>query len=183
MDVLSGGRTILGVGAGWHRPEFDAFSRWESDGVRVDQTTEGLDLILQLLGGDTVDFQGEHYSASGAQVAPRPVQRPHPPLWFGTSGERMMELTARHGNGWIPTLIGPNEYRRGMEKPPVTPRRDGCAGRYRGRSARLHGIHRRQSLPGHDQGVRGCWLRLLRSGVVVPTGRDGPANRLGSAAR
>ena len=116
VDVLSGGRTILGVGAGWHRPEFDGFSRWESDGVRVDQTTEGLDLILRLLGGDTVDFRGEHYSASGAVVAPRPVQRPHPPLWFGTSGRRMMKLAARYGDAWIPTMIGPHEYRRGMER-------------------------------------------------------------------
>ena len=116
VDVLSGGRTIIGVGAGWHRPEFDGFSRWESDGVRVDQTAEGLDLILRLLGGGPVDFRGEHYSASGAEVAPRPVQQPHPPLWFGTRGKRMMELAARFGDVWIPTEIEPREYRRGMER-------------------------------------------------------------------
>ena len=48
MDVLSGGRLILGVGAGWHQPEFDGFSRWESSGVRVVQTTEALDLMVRL---------------------------------------------------------------------------------------------------------------------------------------
>ena len=115
LDVLSGGRLTVGVGAGWHQPEFDAFSRWEPAGVRVDQTAEALDLMVRLWEGGPVDFAGEHYSATGAQITPPPVQRPHPPLWFGTRGRRMMELTARYGDGWIPTNIEPDEYRRGIE--------------------------------------------------------------------
>jgi alkanesulfonate monooxygenase SsuD/methylene tetrahydromethanopterin reductase-like flavin-dependent oxidoreductase (luciferase family) len=116
VDVLSGGRAILGVGAGWHQPEFDGFSRWEPAGVRVDQTTEALDLITRLWKGSPVDFQGTHYSASGAQIAPTPVQKPHPPLWFGTRGRRMLRLAARYADCWIPTNIEPDEYRRGMER-------------------------------------------------------------------
>ena len=116
VDVLSGGRLILGVGAGWHQPEFDAFSRWESNRVRVDQTTEALDLMVRLWGGEPVDFTGKHYSVLGAQISPAPVQKPHPPMWFGTRGKRMMELAARYGDGWIPTNIEPDEYRRGMER-------------------------------------------------------------------
>ena len=116
VDVLSGGRAILGVGAGWHQPEFDGFSRWEPAGVRVDQTAEALELIVRLWEGVPVDFQGAHYSASGAQIAPVPVQQPRPPLWFGTRGRRMMRLAARYADCWIPTNIEPDEYRRGMER-------------------------------------------------------------------
>ena len=116
VDVLSEGRLTLGVGAGWHQPEFDGFSRWESNRVRVDQTEEALDLMVRLWGGEPVDFAGEHYSAVGAQISPPPVQKPHPPMWFGTRGRRMMELAARYGDGWIPTNLEPDEYRRGMER-------------------------------------------------------------------
>ena len=115
VDVISGGRTILGVGAGWHRPEFDGFSQWDRDSVRVDKTIEGLELILRLWQEDTVGFQGAYYSAKGAQIVPKPVQRPHPPLWFGVRGERMVRLAAQHGEAWIPTVIEPGEYRTGME--------------------------------------------------------------------
>lgn len=112
LDVLSSGRAILGVGAGWHQPEFDGFSKWESNGVRVDQTTEALDLMTRLWAGGPVDFSGAHYSSHGGEIAPSPVQTPHPPLWFGTRGRRMLELTARYGNGWIPTGLEPDEYRQ-----------------------------------------------------------------------
>ena len=122
LDVLSGGRSTLGVGAGWHRPEFDGFSKWEPAGVRVDLTAEALDLMTRLWTGESVDFEGRHYSASGAHVAPAPRQKPHPPLWFGTRGRRMMELAARYGDGWIPTMLDPDEYRQGLER--LTARRE-----------------------------------------------------------
>ena len=116
VDVLSGGRTILGVGAGWHQPEFDGFSRWETDAVRVDQTIEGLGLILKLWEGEPVDFEGRFYSARGAHIVPKPVQEPRPQLWFGVRGPRMMRLAARHGDDWIPTLISTDDYRAGMDQ-------------------------------------------------------------------
>ncbi len=115
LDVLSSGRAILGVGAGWHQPEFDGFSKWERAGVRVDQTAEALDLMTRLWAGGPVDFAGERYASRGAEIAPRPVQRPHPPLWFGTQGRRMLELTARYGDGWIPTGLEPDEYKQKLE--------------------------------------------------------------------
>ena len=132
VDVLSGGRATLGVGAGWHKPEFDGFSRWESDGVRVDKTTEALDLILKLWEGEPVDFQGRHYSATGAQIAPKPAQEPHPPLWFGVHGPRMMRLAARYGDGWIPTNIEPDAYRQGMDRLRSLRREMGVPGEIKG---------------------------------------------------
>ncbi len=110
-DILSGGRVILGVGAGWHKPEFDGYSVWDTDVERVAKTREGLRLILKLWTKDTVDFEGKYYSAKGAILEPKPIQKPHPPLWFGTSSRYMLKLTAKYGEGWIPVHISTEEYR------------------------------------------------------------------------
>lgn len=116
VDLLSGGRTILGVGAGWHRPEFDGFSEWLPTGKRVAQTSEALELITTLWGGGTGDFNGRYFSSKGAEILPSPVQKPHPPMWFGVKGPKMMELAALYGDGWIPTNITPSDYASGLQK-------------------------------------------------------------------
>ena len=116
VDFLSGGRTILGVGAGWHRPEFDGFSEWLPTGKRVAQTSEALELITTLWGGGTSDFNGTYFSSKGAEILPSPVQKPHPPMWFGVKGPKMMELAALYGDGWIPTNITPSDYACGLQK-------------------------------------------------------------------
>lgn len=116
VDLLSGGRTILGVGAGWHRPEFDGFSEWLPTGKRVAQTSEALELITTLWGGGTSDFNGTYFSSKGAEILPSPVQKPHPPMWFGVKGPKMMELAALYGDGWIPTNITPSDYACGLQK-------------------------------------------------------------------
>ena len=115
VDLLSGGRTILGVGAGWHRPEFDGFSEWLPTGKRVAQTSEALELITTLWGG-TSDFSGRYFSSKGAEILPSPVQKPHPPMWFGVKGPKMMKLAALYGDGWIPTNITPSDYASGLQK-------------------------------------------------------------------
>jgi len=111
VDILSGGRVILGVGAGWHRPEFEGYSEWNDDATRVSKTEEGVRLILKLWTEDRVDFEGRFYSARGAVLEPKPIQKPHPPIWFGTYGRRMLKITARYGDGWIPVNPKPEEYR------------------------------------------------------------------------
>ena len=116
VDLLSGGRTILGVGAGWHRPEFDGFSEWLPTGKRVAQTSEALELITTLWRGGTSDFSGRYFSSQGAEILPSPVQKPHPPMWFGVKGPKMMELAALYGDGWIPTNITPSDYASGLQK-------------------------------------------------------------------
>jgi len=116
VDLLSGGRTILGVGAGWHRPEFDGFSEWLPTGKRVAQTSEALELITTLWRGGTSDFSGRYFSSKGAEILPSPVQKPHPPMWFGVKGPKMMELAALYGDGWIPTNITPSDYASGLQK-------------------------------------------------------------------
>lgn len=111
LDNLSNGRIILGVGAGWVKGEFEAYSHWDENPVRVNKTEEALRLILRLWTEDEVDFKGKYYTAKGAVLKPKPVQKPHPPLWFGTLGEYMLKLTAKYGDGWIPWVrTTPQEY-------------------------------------------------------------------------
>ena len=98
LDVLSKGRTILGVGAGITQRMFEGYSEWDPPRVRVDKTEEGLDLILKLWHEDKVDHKGTHYSAKGAILSPKPAQKPHPPLLFGGAGKRMLKLAGRYAD-------------------------------------------------------------------------------------
>ncbi len=98
LDLLSGGRTILGVGAGWSRTEFEGYSQWEPNKVRVEKTEEGLQLILKLWTEEKVTFKGKYFHANGAVLDPKPQQKPHPPLLFGGVGPRMLRMAGRHAD-------------------------------------------------------------------------------------
>jgi alkanesulfonate monooxygenase SsuD/methylene tetrahydromethanopterin reductase-like flavin-dependent oxidoreductase (luciferase family) len=98
LDVLSGGRVIFGVGAGWSQVEFDGYSKWGSPKARVDKTEEGVQLILRLWTEDEVDHEGRYYTAKGAVLEPKPVQKPHPPLLFAGPGKRMLSMAGRYGD-------------------------------------------------------------------------------------
>jgi len=98
LDLLSNGRTILGVGAGWSQTEFEGYSEWNSNKIRVDKTMEGLDLILKLWTQERVDFKGKFYHAKGAVLDPKPVQKPHPPLLFGGIGPRMLRMAGEYAD-------------------------------------------------------------------------------------
>ena len=107
LDVLSGGRVILGVGAGWSKDEFDGYSTWGGNKYRVDKTIEGLKLMVELWTQDVVDFKGKFYEAKSAVLDPKPVQKPYPRLLFGSQGDRMLGLTGRYGNiCFIPPWAG-----------------------------------------------------------------------------
>jgi alkanesulfonate monooxygenase SsuD/methylene tetrahydromethanopterin reductase-like flavin-dependent oxidoreductase (luciferase family) len=101
IDILSNGRVNFGVGAGWFKPEFEAYSIWDEKYVRVAKFTEGLRLILKLWNEACVTFSGRFYQCKGAVLEPKPVQKPHPPIWFGTSGDHMLRLAVKYGNGWV----------------------------------------------------------------------------------
>jgi alkanesulfonate monooxygenase SsuD/methylene tetrahydromethanopterin reductase-like flavin-dependent oxidoreductase (luciferase family) len=107
VDQLSNGRAILGIGAGWHKPEFEGYSRWDENKVRVAKTREAIQLIIRLwTPRDPLDFEGKYYLSKGAILEPKPVQKPHPPLWFGTTGSHMLGLARRYGDGWVPPVPG-----------------------------------------------------------------------------
>jgi probable F420-dependent oxidoreductase len=101
LDLLSGGRFELGLGVG--RPAAERDNRmlgvaFDPGGVRVARLAESLDLIEPLLAGDTATASGAHYAAAGAEVSPRPVQRPRPPILVAASGRRLLSLAARRAD-------------------------------------------------------------------------------------
>ncbi len=104
LDVLSGGRLILGIGAGNPALKWNKYVEWESEGVRVGKTSEGTELLLRLWKEDKVTFNGKYYQTSEAQIIPKPVQKPNPPLLFGGGGDRMLRTAGRYADIVSPPL-------------------------------------------------------------------------------
>src|SRR5215467_3076615 len=103
-DEVSHGRLILGVGAGWHQPEYDAF------GVpfdhRVDRFEEALQILGPLLKERYVDFVGQYYQARNCEDVPRGPRPDGPPLLLGGEGPRMLKLTAQYADLWNTGYMG-----------------------------------------------------------------------------
>ena len=117
LDVLSNGRVIFGVGAGWAQEEFDGYSEWVSPKVRVDKTEEGIELMTKLWTEDEVNFDGNYYKAINAVIEPKTVQKPYPPLLFGGSGNRMLSLAGKYGNiVFIPPWGGSEKIEEGRKR-------------------------------------------------------------------
>jgi alkanesulfonate monooxygenase SsuD/methylene tetrahydromethanopterin reductase-like flavin-dependent oxidoreductase (luciferase family) len=102
LDDLSGGRLILGLGCGWHEPEYDAFG-FPFDHL-VGRFEEDLEVIRRLLAGEKVDFQGRWSTYAGAQLLPAPARRT--PILVASKGERMLRLTARWADAWNTAWFG-----------------------------------------------------------------------------
>jgi F420-dependent oxidoreductase-like protein len=107
IDIISGGRLELGLGAGWNVEESGAYGiELGSPGERSDRFEEGCEVILSLLSAETTTFSGKYYQLTEARCEPKPVQQPHPPLCVGGSGERRTLRTAarfaQHWNSVVP---------------------------------------------------------------------------------
>ena len=97
VDEISGGRLVLGLGAGWNETEFAAFG-FPFD-HRIGRFAEAFTIIRTLLREGVIDFEGEFFTARDCELVPRP--RPGgPPLLIGSTGPRMLELTAPHVDAW-----------------------------------------------------------------------------------
>ncbi len=104
LDVLSGGRAILGVAAGWLREEFDALGLdFEARGQTLD---EGLDILKAAWTESVVDYSGRHFSVHNVESHPHPAQKPHPPVWVGGHTAPVRRRAARIGDAWFPPLFG-----------------------------------------------------------------------------
>jgi probable F420-dependent oxidoreductase len=100
IDQLSGGRFVLGLGAGWQLNEHHAYGiELEPPGKRVSRFEEAITIVRSMLADDTTTFAGEFYNFIDAPADPKPVQAPLP-LLVGTRGPRMLRITARHANEW-----------------------------------------------------------------------------------
>ena len=99
LDLLSDGRFELGIGAGWHQTEYEQTGiPFDAAGIRVDRMEEGLQIIRALWGDGPVTFQGAHYTIAGLEGTPKPVQKPHPPIFIGGTGKRMLRLAGREAD-------------------------------------------------------------------------------------
>jgi probable F420-dependent oxidoreductase len=100
LDCLSGGRLVVGVAVGSPRSAFAGGAVRPRDRP-VLRLTEGLELMRALWAGGPVDHRGELWQVDGAEMAPTPVQRPHPPVWFGGGHPAALRRAVRLGDGWI----------------------------------------------------------------------------------
>ena len=114
LDVLSGGRSILGIGSGWHEQEFDVMEVPRKERGR--RTTEALQVIEALWTKDNVTFEGRYYRFENVTIEPKPVQKPRPPIWIGGGSQpferlygqkaptisRVLQRIARYTDAWIP---------------------------------------------------------------------------------
>jgi probable F420-dependent oxidoreductase len=99
IDMLSDGRFDLGIGAGWLKSEYDmAGIPFDAPGVRVSRMFEAVRVIKGLAADGPFDFDGEHYRISGMEGAPKPSQRPLPPLSIGGGGKRVLSFAAREAD-------------------------------------------------------------------------------------
>ena len=101
VDVLSGGRLELGLGAGWHEGEHQAFGiPYPRVGERIRRLDEGIRVIHALWAGGPARFEGRFYRLDGGTAWPKPAQRPRIPLVIGGRGPKLLEVVARYADEW-----------------------------------------------------------------------------------
>ena len=99
VDHLSGGRLEFGIGAAWAEIEHQMYGIEGLD-HRVGRLSESLQIIKSLFTQDRTNFEGRYYHFKDAIANPKPIQKPHPPIWIGAQGETTLRLTARHADVW-----------------------------------------------------------------------------------
>ena len=101
VDQMSGGRIEFGIGAGWKENEYKAYGyAFAEPGGRVTQMNEAIQICRLLWTEERATFAGKHYQVENAVCAPKPKQRPHPPIWIGGRGPRVMRSAARYADGF-----------------------------------------------------------------------------------
>jgi F420-dependent oxidoreductase-like protein len=98
IDVISGGRLEMGIGAGWYEHEHDGYGYpFLQPGPRIRMLEEGVEIMKAMWTDEVVDYEGRHYRLRGAICQPKPLQNPHIPLWVAGGGEQLtLRVAARH---------------------------------------------------------------------------------------
>jgi F420-dependent oxidoreductase-like protein len=99
VDHLSGGRLELGIGAAWAEVEHTMYGIEGLD-HRVGRLSESLQILKSLFTEERTNFDGRYYHLKDAIANPKPIQKPHPPIWIGAAGEATLRLTARYADVW-----------------------------------------------------------------------------------
>ena len=99
LDVVSGGRLEIGIGAGWMASDYEqAGIGYDRPGVRINRLDEAISVLEGCFGDGPFDFDGDHYRISGLESWPKPVQKPRPPLLLAGGGHRMLALAGRRAD-------------------------------------------------------------------------------------
>lgn len=145
LDVLSGGRVTVGVGVGWLREEFEALGvpPFEERGAVTD---EYISVFKELWTSDNPHYEGKYCRFSDLSFLPKPVQKPHPPIWVGGESRHALRRAARLGDGWQPIgvntkfpLTAPEQLAKGIQQLANYARQAGRNPRAIEVVARMHG--------------------------------------------
>ncbi len=113
LDVLSEGRVIVGVGAGWLQKEFEALGVPYSQ--RDEMTDEYLSILKVLWTQDDPRFRGKYLKFSDIKFLPKPFKTPHPPIWVGGGSNKAIERAVTYGDGWHPVGLTPEELKEKLK--------------------------------------------------------------------
>ena len=116
LDVLSGGRFVFGVAAGYLEPEFAALGVPFAE--RDDLADEAIRAMKAAWSESGVAFEGKHFAARGHTALPRPLQRPHPPIWVGGNSKRAIRRAVELGDGWMP-IFNPAQHASRRRTPAI----------------------------------------------------------------
>jgi probable F420-dependent oxidoreductase len=148
LDVVSGGRLTVGLGAGWYEAELVAAGlTLEPPGVRLARLAEHVQVLRGMFGGGPYSFDGRFERAERAPCQPRPLQHPAPPIWVGGKGDRLLGLAGAHADGWNAAWIW--STRDWVERSAVLDRACERAGRDPASVIRSVGLY---ALAGEDEG-------------------------------
>jgi probable F420-dependent oxidoreductase len=156
IDVLSGGRLDIGIGAGWQKVEIDAVATTPF-AERGAVTDEYIDAFKAVWTQKHVRFQGKYTQIDGLLIDPKPVQQPHPPIWVGGETGPSMRRAARVGNVWYP--IGSNKSNMLDTLPRL--------------AAGIAKIKDMTAKAGRDPASMGVAYRVKRHGQPAPLASDG----------
>jgi probable F420-dependent oxidoreductase len=109
LDVLSEGRAICGLGIGWSKDEYQASNiPFKDKGKRADEFVQ---VLKRIWTDDVVEFKGKFYNISASKIGPKPIQKPHPPIYLGGfSPNTYSRIVNYDTNGWLGLIAGPLEY-------------------------------------------------------------------------
>lgn len=99
LDVLSEGRVEFGLGAGWQQSEYEqAGMTYDAHGIRISRFEETVQIVKGLFASEPFSFSGKYYTIKDLNGQPKPVQHPHPPMYIGGGGKRVLSIAARQAN-------------------------------------------------------------------------------------
>jgi alkanesulfonate monooxygenase SsuD/methylene tetrahydromethanopterin reductase-like flavin-dependent oxidoreductase (luciferase family) len=111
LDIISNGRIEFGLSAGWYENEIKSYGLpFPKASTRVEMLEEGVIIIKRMLTENQASFEGKHYTIKDAKCNPKPIQKPHPPIWIGGGGKKTLQLVAKYADGWNYGLCTYNEY-------------------------------------------------------------------------